>query len=978
MFSLLRATPLIILVLMASRTLCEMAQYYIDEEEPPGTVFAVLSHHSMFNNTEVLASNFRMMKQFNSSLFHIRESDGQLSIKERIDREQICRHTLHCNLVLDVVSFSKGHFKLLNVKVEVRDINDHSPQFSSEVIHIEVSESAPAGTRIPLEIAIDEDVGLNSIQNYQLSNNSHFSIDVKTRADGVKYADLILKKELDRESQPTYRMELLAMDGGMPSLSGSAVVTVRVLDFNDNSPVFERSTVTVNVMEDAPVGYILLELNAADADEGLNGEIAYGFGTLVSQEVRQLFKINSRTGSISLESQVDYETKQTYEFDVQAQDLGANPLFASCKVIVHVIDVNDNAPDIIITPLTTVNAGAAIISETVAKESFVALISSPDRDSGLNGRVQCTLYGHEHFKLQQAYEDSYLIVTTSALDREKISEYTLTVEAEDQGFPSLKTRKYYTVKVSDENDNAPFFSKSEYEVSVNENNSPGAYIATVVARDSDIDHNGQVTYRLIETKVMGQSLSTFVSLDADTGVVRAVRSLDYERLKQIEFEIEASDNGIPRLSTRVHMKLKVVDTNDNAPMITYPMLINGSADVIMPVTAPQNYLVFQIKAVDADEGQNSQLFYTILRDNHRLFAINRENGEVSLKKQVSKDQMQDFSILIGVYDSGRPSLSTNATIHFLLSDSIPSNVEVVILQPSVEEQHQIDLSIIFIAVLAGGCALLLVAILFVACTCKRKSTAFKMVPERQEAYKEECLLNTPSHKSVSSNSSVPESCQLSINTESEDCSVSSNSDQQTGPKRSVSLPSYNTSGWNQTHSAASISGNSQMEQFSTKDSGKGDSDFHDSDSDVSGEGQKKSPDQKIKTQTSAPHRAESMAYLHTDNYSDHPNNKASLSGNYTMQYEKGYAMSSYTLAPTRYNSYQARIPNLHIPHYTLRDPYYRINSHVSNRMEAEYERDLVNRSGTLSPQRLSSRYQEFNYNPHISQQPHASEIATTF
>ncbi|KAM4795992.1 protocadherin-8-like [Rhinophrynus dorsalis] len=970
---------------MVSLAVCEFAHYYIDEEEAPGTVIAVLSNHSMFNSTDGLDSSFRLMKQFNSSLIRVRESDGQLSIGERIDREQICKQSLHCTLALDVVSFSKEQFKLIHVEVEIRDINDNSPKFPNVAISVEVSESSSVGTRVPLEMATDDDIGSNSIQSFQISENSHFSLDVQTRADGVKYADLVLMKELDRESQSAYTLELVAMDGGSPSLSGSAVINVRVLDFNDNSPVFERSAVTVDLMEDAPVGYLLLDLNAIDPDEGLNGEIAYAFSSLVSQEVRQLFKIDPKSGGVTLESQVDFEKKQTYEFDVQAQDLGPNPLTATCKVIVHIIDVNDNAPSITITPITSISAGVAYITEAAAKESFVALISTTDRDSGPNGQVHCTLYGHEHFKLQQAYEDSFMIVTTTALDREKIAEYNLTVVAEDLGLPSLKTIKQYTIRVSDENDNAPIFSKPMYEVSVLENNFPGAYITTVLARDSDIGHNGKVIYKIVETKVMGQSLSTFVAIDSESGVVRAVRSLDCEKLKQLEFEIEATDNGVPELSTRVQMKIKIIDQNDNAPVITSPLLNNGSAEIMLPVSAPQNYLIFQIKAIDADEGPNSQLFYTILRDAHRLFAINRETGEVYLRKKINFGVTEDISIVVAVYDTGRPSLFCNATIKFILTYSTPSSVEIIMMQPSAEEQHQLDLSIIFIAVLSGGCALLLVAILFVACTCKRKSDDFK--PERQGVCKTDCLLNnTPTPTSSSSHSSVPksESSQLSISTESEDCSELPSADQ-TADQRTVSngptpdLPHRQASGQHQDSCAVSISGNSHVDQFSAKDSGKGDSDFNDSDSDTSGEGLKKSSNQSTqKPADSLMYTEESRAYRNADNYYSHQSNRGPLNGNFTMQYEKGYTVS-YSVAPSYYNTYNPRIPNLNIPHhYTLKDSYYHINNQPDNRIPTEYERNLVNRSGTLSPSRISRRYQELNYVPQISFQSHPSEIATTF
>ncbi|KAG7463750.1 hypothetical protein MATL_G00179950 [Megalops atlanticus] len=165
--------------------------------------------------------------------------------------------------------------------------------------------------------------------------------------------------------------------------------------------------------------------------------------------------------------------------------------------------------------MTSITAGIAYISEAAAKDSFVALISTSDRDSGANGQVHCALYGHDHFKIQQAYEDSYMIVTTAPLDREKIAEYNLTVVAEDLGSPPFRTITQYTIRLNDENDNVPLFSKPVYEVSVVENNAPGAYITTVVARDLDLGHNGKVIYRLSDTQIMDSPASTFQKKSGD-------------------------------------------------------------------------------------------------------------------------------------------------------------------------------------------------------------------------------------------------------------------------------------------------------------------------------------------------------------------------------------------------------------------------------------------------------------------------------
>ncbi|KAM4795127.1 protocadherin-8-like [Rhinophrynus dorsalis] len=841
--------------ILVSISSCKTMRYRTYEEDEPGTVIGTLAedlHLSIPGE-----GSFRLMKQFNSSLIRVRESDGQLSIGERIDREQICKQSLYCNLALDVVSFSKEQFKLIHVEVEVRDINDNSPHFPNAEIPVEVSESASVGTRIPLDIAIDEDVGLNSIQSFQISVNSHFSLDVQTRADGVKYADLVLMKELDRESQSAYTLELVAMDGGSPSLSGSAVINVRVLDFNDNSPVFERSAVTVDLMEDAPVGYLLLDLNAFDPDEGVNGEITYGFSPQVSSEVRQLFKIDPKSGRLTLEGQVDFETKQTYEFDVQAQDLGPNPLTATCKVIVHIIDVNDNAPVITITPLTSISAGVAYITEAAAKESFVALISTTDRDSGPNGQVQCTLYGHEHFKLQQAYEDSFMIVTTSVLDREKIAEYNLTVVAEDLGSPPFKTIKQYTIRVSDENDNAPVFAKPVYEVSVMENNAPGAYITTVVARDPDLGHNGKVIYRLVETEIMGAPISTYVSLDPATGAIYALRTFNYEILKQLDLRIQASDGGSPQLTSSAMIKVRMVDQNDNAPVIIQPVLSNGSAEVGVPSRAPHGYLVTQIKAKDADEGVNAELTFNLSEEGRNLFTINKLTGEVFLTSDVSEELGQVYKAIVTVTDSGRPPLSTTATVTFLVTSATPPvNHEVVQPSPWEEKVSHWDVPLIVIIVLAGSCTLLLAAIITIATTCNKRRKENKAdsknprdISELEKGEQDDDELIDSQKSNLfdtrpftgNETAATPEvaNTEESFGTlyDSQKRLRTTNSESYASAPAYVKETGPTVTVW-KGHSFNTITIR-EAEKFSGKDSGKGDSDFNDSDSDISGDALKK-------------------------------------------------------------------------------------------------------------------------------------------
>lgn len=694
-------------------------RYQTREEDAPGTVIGNLAKDMSLSLSHASKTNFRMMKQFNDSFIKVRESDGQLAVGERIDRERICRHTPQCLITFDVVNFSKDRYKLIHVEVEVKDINDNSPEFPSRESVVEISENAALGSRIPLDPAADADVGSNYIQSYQISVNSHFTIDVLLRADGVKYAELVLMKELDRETQSSYNVELVATDGGNPHRSGSTKITIKVTDFNDNSPVFDQNSFSVSLPEDAPLGAVILDLNAVDADEGLNGEVVYGFGKQVSHEIRELFQVDHKTGRLTLRSPVDFEDKRTYELDVQATDLGANPTPSVCKIIIHVTDVNDNTPEISITPMTSVGTSVAHISEAAEKDSLVALISTLDRDSGINSQVHCTLYGHDHFKLRQAHEDSYMIVTAAALDRERIAEYNLTVMAEDFGSPPLRKIAQFTIRLSDENDNAPHFAKSVYEVSVMENNAPGAYITTVEASDADLGNNGKITYRLVDSVIMGSPVNTFVSLNSVSGSIYALRSFNYEVMKQLDVRIQASDGGSPQLQSTAIIRLKIVDQNDNQPYIIEPPLYKGSAEVFLPKDAPAGYVVTQIQATDADEGINAQISFKITEGGHLGFSINKDTGKVLVSRQLTYDVSDNVKVTVAVSDNGSPSLTSSAMIIFsFIEGTLPSLPSLA--QNGNEEVFEWDMSIAIIIVLAGSCSVLLLAIILITTICSRR------------------------------------------------------------------------------------------------------------------------------------------------------------------------------------------------------------------------------------------------------------------
>ncbi|XP_030167698.1 protocadherin-8 isoform X2 [Lynx canadensis] len=810
-------------------------RYSTFEEDAPGTVIGTLAedlHMKVSGDT-----SFRLMKQFNSSLLRVREGDGQLTVGDAgLDRERLCGQAPQCVLAFDVVSFSQEQFRLIHVEVEVRDINDHAPRFPRAQIPVEVSEGAAVGTRIPLEVPVDEDVGANGLQSVRLAEpHSPFRVELQTRADGAQCADLVLLQELDRESQAAYSLELVAQDGGRPPRSATAALSVRVLDANDHSPAFPQGAVAeVELAEDAPVGSLLLDLDAADPDEGPNGDVVFAFGARTPPEARRLFRLDPRSGRLTLAGPVDYERQDTYELDVRAQDRGPGPRASTCKVIVRIRDVNDNAPDITITPLAAPGAPAAspfaaaaaaaaalggadatsptgpgtpeagaisLVPEGAARESLVALVSTSDRDSGANGQVRCALYGHEHFRLQPAYAGSYLVVTAASLDRERIAEYNLTLVAEDRGAPPLRTVRPYTVRVSDENDNAPLFSRPVYEVSVRENNPPGAYLATVAARDPDLGRNGQVTYRLLEAEVgrAGGSVSTYVSVDPATGAIYALRSFDYETLRQLDVRIQASDGGSPQLSSSALVQVRVLDQNDHAPVLVHPAPANGTLEVAVPGRTARDTAVARVQARDADDGANGELAFELQQQEPReAFAIGRRTGEIVLTDDLSQEPPgRVFRALLVISDGGRPPLSTTATVSFVVTAGDGRGLVAPASAGSPERSRppgsrlaasgpalQWDTPLIVIIVLAGSCTLLLAAIIAIATTCNRR---------KKEPY-----------------------------------GASPGFGKEPAPPVAV---------W-KGHSFNTISGR-EAEKFSGKDSGKGDSDFNDSDSDISGDALKK-------------------------------------------------------------------------------------------------------------------------------------------
>ncbi|KAM7242593.1 hypothetical protein CapIbe_007064 [Capra ibex] len=636
----------------------ESRRYSVMEEIESGSFVANLVKDLGLGAGELAAREARVVSEDNEPRLQLDLQTGKLTLNEKLDREEMCGPTDPCVMHFQVLL--KKPLGVFRAELLVRDINDHAPEFPEREITLKIPENSPPGTVFPLKKAQDLDVGNNNIQNYSISPNSYFHVSTRSRGDGRKYPELVLDRELDREKQALLRLTLTALDGGSPPRSGTTEVRILVLDINDNAPEFAQAHYQVQVLENSPVGALVVKVSARDLDTGTNGEVSYSL-FYSSQEMSPTFELNSLSGEVRLIKKLDFETVPSYDLDIDAFDGGG--LSGKCSVSIEVVDVNDNAPELTISSLTSP------IPEN-SPETEVALFRIRDRDSGDNGKMTCSIQDDLPFILKPSEENFYTLVTNGALDRESKAEYNVTITVTDLGTPRLKTEHNITVLVADVNDNAPAFTQTSYTLWVRENNSPALHIGSVSATDTDAGANAQVTYSLLPPPDPIVPLASLVSINPDNGHLFALTSLDYEALRAFEFHVGATDRGSPALSSQALVRVLVADANDNAPFVLYP-LQNASAPCteLVPRAAEPGYLVTKVVAVDGDAGQNAWLSYQLLKATEPgLFGVWAHNGEVRTARLLSERDAPKQRLVVLVKDNGEPPLSASVTLHVLLVD----------------------------------------------------------------------------------------------------------------------------------------------------------------------------------------------------------------------------------------------------------------------------------------------------------------------
>ncbi|XP_061073015.1 protocadherin-16 [Conger conger] len=518
----------------------------------------------------------------------------------------------------------------VTARVFVTDENDNAPVFSSPAA-VSAMEDQPPGFVALYVMARDADRGENGRVSYRiLAGNAGgtFSLNPDT-------GSLSILKPMDREQQELYNLTVVAEDHGTPRRSATQLLTVQVIDVNDEAPRFQQTEFQAEILENQPPGSPVLTVSASDPDQGTNGLVTYG------GIAEKGFVIDPVTGIISATRPLDRELQDHYTVTVYAKDGGLPPNFAKATVRIAVLDENDNAPAF------GRHHYALEVPENLGPVELFTL-RARDQDTGTSGEVEYRITAGDpagDFRLDRR---SGVLSTARALDRELTGRYSLTVVAQDRGKPPLSSSATVDVSVLDVNDNSPRFASASHTAEVPEDAPPGALVLQATAADADAGPNGAVLYFL-----SGEAGGVF-AVDPDTGRVSTAAPLDREKRASYSFRVCATDLSPagPRNSSAM-VTVHVLDVNDNAPFFVQdPLVINVSGRTVVG-----RQVVATMRAEDRDFGANGSVFYRFAGPAPG-FSINALTGDIQVSERHQALSQSQRTLIVEAMDQGSPAQSS--------------------------------------------------------------------------------------------------------------------------------------------------------------------------------------------------------------------------------------------------------------------------------------------------------------------------------
>ncbi|XP_054639199.1 protocadherin-16-like [Dunckerocampus dactyliophorus] len=647
--------PLVILVLLQSSAVLGALELQLDEEQPEGTIVGDISAGLPPGETASLYFISDHEGTGVGSDLNIDDTTGIITTARRLDREQRDHYSFIAVTMTGVT---------IEVSISVNDINDHAPAFPRKKAVLKIPEHTAEGTRFSLEPATDADKDQLTTQGYAIREGNVgqvFRLETKRAANKALYLDLVVNGLLDREKRSSYILVLEAFDGGSPRRVGSMTLEVAVTDINDHAPVFNQSRYHAIISESLPQGSSILQVFAADEDEGDNGLVLYEINRRQSDPDRY-FVMDLKSGVITLNRPLDYELKRVHELVVQARDNASQPEVTNAFVTIHVRDYNDNQPTMTIIFLS--EDGSPRISEGAHPGQYVARISVTDPDYGEYANVNVSLEGGDgKFALTTKDSIIYLIYVDQVLDREERDSYDLRVMATDSGTPPLRAESSFTIQVTDVNDNPPLFDQQAYRQTIPEVVYPGSFVLQVTARDKDQGHNGEIRYSLLKGK---NSHSDWFSIDPVTGIITTATALDFESEPAPSVTVVATDGGRPPLSSTAQVNIVLQDANDNTPVFS-SSFYNAS----IKENTPAGTCFLEVSATDDDRGSFGAVSYALTSSSGGAppshFTINKETGQLCTGTTLDRDDGLDkFDLTVTATDGG--GLSSAARVRVSVAD----------------------------------------------------------------------------------------------------------------------------------------------------------------------------------------------------------------------------------------------------------------------------------------------------------------------
>ncbi|XP_067306295.1 protocadherin Fat 3a isoform X1 [Pseudorasbora parva] len=520
--------------------------------------------------------------------------------------------------------------------IDLFSVNRQSPQFDKSFpTDITVREDVEVGMSVFQVKAYDGDTGFNGQILYAIADgntDSCFTI-------GVLNGIISIFLPLDRERTDRYLLNITLYDLGQPQKSTWRLLTVYIADANDNAPQFlQDSGYQARIPENTPIGTEVIQVEATDKDQGLNGEIQYSLLTSTSQ-----FGINSSSGIVYVAGQLDRELVPFFVLKVEARDRAerAAQQFSVTTLKISLKDVNDCPPAFI---PSVVSARAL---EDLPVGTVIAWLDTQDPDLGLGGQVRYSL-GNDYDGRFEVDKTSGAIRLTKELDYETQQFFNLTVRAKDKGRPvSLLSVSFVELEVVDVNENLypPYFSNFAMNGSVKESVRIGTSVLQVSARDDDTGRDGEVQYSIRD----GSGLGRF-TIDEETGVIYTTDLLDRETQDSYWLTVYATDLGVVPQSAALQVYIQVEDVNDNAPLTSEPMY-----HATIPENSPKDQSVIQIQAQDPDAtATEPRLSFRISSGNpQNFFSINPRTGLITTtSRKLDREQQAEHVLEVTVSDGG--------------------------------------------------------------------------------------------------------------------------------------------------------------------------------------------------------------------------------------------------------------------------------------------------------------------------------------